>query len=265
MKIVKFWEKTNRNRFGANSLIAKPNFHSLSQFTENMVAIQMDRVKVKYDKPIYLGFSILEISKWLMYDFLYDFLKPKFGAAVTAAYMDTDSFILEFCGVNPFEKLSREEIEDRFDTSNMSDDNVYGLPIVNKKVLGMMKDENSGRIMTEFVGLRSKMYAIKVEDGRVTKKSKGVQRSVLKKYNIDNYKDCLFNRKTYCDEMITFTSKKHTIFTSKINKITLNCDDDKRMIQSDGINTYAWGHKNINNITLNNIDDSIVPMDISYS
>lgn len=253
VKIVTNWGKTNRNRLGAKSLIARPNFNSLSIFADNMVAIQLDRVSVTYDKPIYLGFTVLELSKWLMYDFYYGFLKKILGDDVTLAYMDTDSFIIEVRGQHIFMRISESQLQERFDTANMAADNVYGVKLVNNKKLGMMKDENCGRIMTEFVGLRSKMYAISVQNSIEIKKSKGVNKAVLKKYTIDQYRDCLLNNRTYCDDMYTFVSKKHIIYTTKINKITLNCNDDKRKIKSDGINTYAWGHYKINNLE-NNVD-----------
>ena len=74
-------------------MVAKPNFHSITQFSDELVAIQLDRVSSLYDKPIYLGFCVLELSKWKMYEFHYDFMKAKFQKNLSLNYMDTDSFI----------------------------------------------------------------------------------------------------------------------------------------------------------------------------
>ncbi|XP_075162933.1 uncharacterized protein LOC142235565 [Haematobia irritans] len=256
VKLVKYWERTYRNRLGARDLIAKPNFNSLVQFSDETLAIQLNKVKAYYDKPIFMGFAILEASKWFMYDFYYNFLVSKFQRDVSLLYIDTDSFILEFRGRDFYKELSVTDIKERFDTSNYPINNRYNIPLVNKKVVGMMKDENCGRIMTEFVGLRPKMYAIKIEGDKEVKKAKGVKKSVLKKYNIDSYRDCLLRQKLYRDEMITFRSVKHQIYTNKVKKVTLSYSDDKRFINPDGVTTYAWGHYN-SNIALAVSDESI--------
>ncbi|XP_058974383.1 uncharacterized protein LOC131800720 [Musca domestica] len=262
VQIRTHWESHGK-RLGARDFISKPNFHSLSQFSEDMVAIEMNKVKVKYDKPIYLGFCVLEISKWVMYDFLYDFLKVKFGNDFILNYMDTDSFILTFFGRDLYRELTLDDIKARFDTSDFSPSNVYKLPLLNKKVIGMMKDENAGKTMTEFVGLRPKMYAIKVSDSEEVKKSKGVKKCVLKKYTIDTYRDCLYNKQNYFNSMYTFRSRKHDVYTDRITKVCLSFQDDKRFIREDGIHTYAWGHYRINEdfTDLSNLH-STIPMDV---
>ena len=111
----------------------------------------MKKTKVKMNKPIYLGLSILEISKILMYEFWYDYMKPKF------CYMDTDSFIMNI-KANDFYKDIVNDIENRFDTSNYE----VNRPLPtgkNKKVIGLMKDELGGKIITEFVTLRPKTHS----------------------------------------------------------------------------------------------------------
>ena len=77
-----------------NQLVSEPNFHTTKWFSENLLAIEMKKAKVKMNKPVYLGLSILEISKTLMYELWYDYIKPKFGDNVELCYMDTDSFIM---------------------------------------------------------------------------------------------------------------------------------------------------------------------------
>lgn len=248
VKITKLWETTNRNRLGAGALIAKPNFHSITTFSEDMVAIQLDRISTLYDKPIYLGFCVLELSKFKMYEFHYDFMQPKFQENLRLNYMDTDSFIYSLKKKDFYTEITETEINERFDTSEYPEGNQFNIKPTNKKVLGMMKDENFGNIMKEFVGLRPKMYAISVQHSKEIKKSKGVKKSVLSTYNLETFRDCLLNNKVYSGDMMTFRSIKHNIYTNKQHKITLSYRDDKRKIMPDGINTYAWGHYKIPSI-----------------
>ena len=143
--------KTDKRR---NQLLSEPNYHAIKWFSKNLVAIAMKKTKVKMNKPIYLGLSILEISKILMYEFWYDYMKPKYGDNVKLCYMDTDSFII-YIKTEDFYKDIANDVECKFDASNYKVDRP--LPIgKNKKVIGLMKDELGGGIMTEFVALRPK-------------------------------------------------------------------------------------------------------------
>ena len=110
------------------------------------------------DKPVYLGLSILEISKTLMYEFWYDYIKPKYQNSAKLCYMDTDSFITHIKTEDFYEDIA-DDVEKRFDTSKK------------EKVIGLMKDELRGMIMTEFVALRSKTYSYLMDDGSETKKA----------------------------------------------------------------------------------------------
>lgn len=265
VKLVTHWERTNRNKLGAQELISKPNFHSIAQFSDEFWAVQMNQSKIICNKPIYLGFCILELSKWKMYDFHYEYMKKKFGNRVQLNYMDTDSFIYTIFTENFYKEIS-PDIDEYFDTSDYPPNNIHKIPLKNKKVIGMMKDENCGKIMTEFVGLGPKMYSFTVEDGTEIKKAKGVKKSVIEKYSIDRYKECLFNEIITCDSMLSFRSKLHEIYTNRLSKIVLNYVDTKRKIKSDKINTFAWGHSAIELDNLNNIDIDFVPdMDINLN
>ncbi|GFY19288.1 uncharacterized protein TNCV_4126751 [Trichonephila clavipes] len=119
--------------------------------------------------------SILDLSKHLMYDFHCNVMKPKYGEIIKLLYMDTDSFIYDIRTDDFYEDM--KGMIDYFDTSDYQENKRYGMPRVNKKVLGKMKDENAGKILEEFVGLRSKMYACKTETDLI-KKSKGVKKCV---------------------------------------------------------------------------------------
>ncbi|XP_023211794.1 uncharacterized protein LOC111614664 [Centruroides sculpturatus] len=122
------------------------------------------------------GMSILDLSKHLMYDFHYNVMKHKYRDNIKLLYQDTDSYIYDIKTDDIYQDM--KGMIDYFDTSDYPENNQYSTPRVNKKVLGKMKDENNGKIMTEFVGLRAKMYALKVD--QVTKKSKKVKKCVVK-------------------------------------------------------------------------------------
>ena len=195
----------------------------------------MTKTKVKMNKPIYLGLSILEISKILMYEFWYDYMKPKYDNNVKLCYMDTDSFIMDI-KTNDFYKDIANDVENRFDTSNYEVNR--SLPMgKNKKVIGLMKGELGGKIITEFVALRPKTYSYLTVDGKEDKKAKGTKKCVIKKMiKFNDYKKCLKSQQR-------FTSKKHDVYTENINKIALSNNDDKRIISSNKITSYPYGYK----------------------
>ena len=136
-----------------NQLVSEPNYHAKKWFSEHLLAIEMKKIKVKMNKPVYLGLPILEISKTLMYEFWYDYIKPKYQNNAKLCYMDTGSFIINI-KTEDFYKDIADDVEKRFDTSNYE---VYRpLPKgKNEKVIGLMKDELGEKIMTEFVALRA--------------------------------------------------------------------------------------------------------------
>ena len=150
-----------------NQLVSEPNYYTMKRFLKNLVAIETKKTKVKINKPIYLGLSTLEISKILMYEFWYDYMKPKYGDNVKLCYMDTDSLII-YIKIEDFYKDIADDVEKRSDTSNYEVNRP--LPTgINKKVIGLMKDELRGRIMTEFVALRPKTYAYQIDTENVDK------------------------------------------------------------------------------------------------
>lgn len=178
VKLLTHWD--NRGKvLGAQDWIAKPEFHSLSIFSEHLVAIQLRKTKLIYDKPIYLGFCILDISKTLMYEFHYNYMIKKFHNKIKLLYTDTDSLIYQIFTDNFYEDIKPDLLQ-YFDTSDYPENNIYGYPKINKKKLGFFKDENNGKVLKEFVGLRSKMYALEIEDKFIAK-AKGVNKSVTKK------------------------------------------------------------------------------------
>ena len=161
-----------------SKLVSEPNYHTINYISENLSIIEMKRTKVKMNKPIYLELSILEISKKLMYEFWYDYMKSKYGDNVKLCYMDTDSFIMNI-KTEDFYKDIANNVEKRFDTSNYEVDRPLSTG-KNKKVTGLMKDELGGRIITEFIALRPKTCLYLTDDCKEDKKAKGTKKCVIK-------------------------------------------------------------------------------------
>ena len=230
--------KTDKKR---NKLVSEPNFHTMKLIDDNLAIIEMKKVKVKMNKPIYLGLSILDISKITLYEFWYDFIKSKYESNAKLCYMDTDSFIINVKTENFYKDISENVIE-RFDTSNYIHDRP--LPIgVNKKVLGLMKDKLGGGIIAELVALRPKAYSYKTEDNIELKKAKGTKKCIINKMlSFNDYKKCLFDNGKVLRLQQRFKSDNHIVYTENINKIALSCNDDKRFVATDGIESYPYGY-----------------------
>ncbi|XP_018365191.1 PREDICTED: uncharacterized protein LOC108762616 [Trachymyrmex cornetzi] len=150
VRLVTRWD----GRYGAEVMISKPNFHSRSVFSEELVAVELRKLEVQLNKPIYVGMCILEISKIRLYEFHYEYIMPLYPDKCKILYTDTDSliYLLEY----------------------------------------LMKDENNGEMMTEFIGLRAKMYALKVIGSSDKKRIKGVKKNIVAKpITFDDYMRCL--------------------------------------------------------------------------
>ena len=144
---------TNERR---NKLVSEPNYHTTKHFSENVLAIEMTKTKVILNKPIYLGQAILDISKKLMHEFWYDYIKPKYGGKAKLCYMDTDSFIMHI-GTEDFYKDIANDVGKWFDASNYDEKDNRPLPIgINGRVLGMYRNEPAGKIMRKLCGPRAK-------------------------------------------------------------------------------------------------------------
>ena len=120
-----------RNKLGSES-----NYHTMNYISEDLSIIEMNKTRVKMNKPIYLGLSILDISKILMYEFWYDYIKPKYNDTVKLCYMDIDSFIMNI-KTNDFYKDIANDVEKRFDSSNYEVNRPLSIG-KNKKVIGLM-------------------------------------------------------------------------------------------------------------------------------
>ena len=164
-------------------------------------------------------------------------MKPKYNDDVKLCYMDTDSFVMNI-KTNDFYKDISNDVDNRFDTSNY--EVKRPLPIgKNKKIIGLMKDELGGEIITEFIALRPKTYSYLTDNDKKDKKAKGTKMCVIKKMiKFDDYKKCLLKSQQ------RFISNKHDVYTEDVNKIALSDDDDdKRIVSSNKIASYPYGYK----------------------
>ena len=222
-------------------LVLEPNYHTTKQFSENLLAIEMKKTKVKMNKPVYLSMSILDINKALMYEFWYDYVKPKYKDRAKLCYMDTDSLAINIFTKDFFEDINND-VERWFDTSNYDKNDKRPLQIgVNKKVIGMFKDELGGKIMKEFCALRAKTYAYLMDDSK-KKKAKETKKCIIKRrIMFENYKDSLFNNNTILRSQLRFKSDLYNAYTEEVNKIALNSNDDKRLQTFDKVTTYPYG------------------------
>ena len=188
---------TNEKR---RKYVSEPNYMTSKCFSKNLMAIEMHKTKVLMNKPVYLGQAILDISKTLMYEFYYDYLKPKYGGKVKLCYMDTDSFFLHN-QAEDFHKDIAKDLNKRFDASNYDKKLNRPLPIgINKKVIGTFKDELGDKIMTEFCTPRAKTDAFKDDDGNEKKKAKSTKKCVIKNdLKLEDYKDSVFKNKIILD------------------------------------------------------------------
>ena len=207
---------------------------------------EMDKVKVVMNKPVYLGQAILDLSKIVMYEFLYDYMLPKYGNNLKLCYMDTDSLMYRIETEDFYEDIAKD-VSKRFDTSGYCKDRP--LPVgLNENVIGLMKDELGGAIMTEFIVLRPKLYSYRKIDGAEDKKCKGIKKCLVKKnLAFGDYKNCLSNPtigSTFRWKLM-FRNKKHEVHTVEVNKVALSRDNDKRTAKKDVVSTLAWGHKSI--------------------
>ena len=230
--------KTDKKR---NKLVSEPNFHTMKLIDNNLAIIEMRKVKVKMNKPIYLGLSILDISKITMYQFWYDYVKIKYEDKARLCYMDTDSYVVNIKTKDFYKDIS-QDVNKRFDTSNYTFDRP--LPTgVYKKVIGLMKDELGGDIITEFVALRPKAYSYVTNNFIEMKKAKGTKKCVVNKMlRFGDYKKCLFDNGKVLKSQQRFKSENHEVYTENINKIALSCDDDKRIVTSDRITSCPYGY-----------------------
>ena len=224
-------------------LASKPTYVSSKIFNENLVAVHKIKETLTMNRPAYVGACILDLSKTLMYDFHYNYIKHKYDNKAKLLFTDTDSLTYEIETADVY--LDFWNDKEKFDNSDYPENSPY-FNKTNKKVIGKFKDESAGIPITEFVGLRSKMYSYVKDNDEGGKTAKGIKKQVIKK-NIthDNYKEVLFNNEQMQHTMKSIRSKNHQLGSFELNKISLSCFDDKRFIHENGVTSYAYGHYQI--------------------
>ena len=232
-------------------LISQPTFRSLQIFNDELTAIERYRASVCLNKPIYVGFTVLDLSKCIMYDFYYNKLGVMFPN-MRLLFTDTDSLMVEiFGGDNIYEVM--KENKDKFDFSNYPfvHDN-YSTE--NKRVPGKFKDECAGALIAEWIGLRAKCYSIrqigKVRDNIWTKVGEFVDKKTLKGIQEavknamlahEDYKACLTTGERIMAEICAFRSQNHVVTTVNQVKVALSFFDDKRYLLYGGITSIPYG------------------------
>ena len=230
------------NRAKAVKLTSQPNFDRATIFDEKLIAVHMKKTEVYFNKPVYVGQAILDLSKTLMFDFHYNYILKKYGhKRAELLFTDTDS-LMYLIHTDDFYKDISKDIPSNFDTSDYPPNHPSGiLTGVNKKVIGMFKDEVAGKQITHFVGLRPKLYSFKVEDQNAIKKCKGIKKNVVKKgLNFEDYVQCLFYDEKQMRSMKIIRSENHEIYSKEVNKVALSNEDDKRNLAKDKVNTLAF-------------------------
>ena len=207
----------NENR--RSKLASEPNYHGTKYISEDLLIMEMKQREVYMNKPLYLGQAILDYSKMLMYEFWYDYLRPMYKDQIELCYMDTDSFII-YVETDDFYKDISSDVNKWFDTSNYSKDINRTLEKVkNKKVIGKLKDELGGLIMSEFCAHRAKTYACRLDNNDEVKKAKGTKKCVVQnQFTFHDYINVLFNKVPMIKSQFGFRSRNHEIYTEQIDK-----------------------------------------------
>ena len=212
-----------------SSLKTKQNYHRMKWFLKNLLAIKMNKAKVKMSKLNFLGLSVLDSNK-ATYDYCYGYVKPKYGDKPKQCYIDTDSLIVY---VKLEEEVLVDNVEIIFDTSKYEFNR--SLPIKrNRKVIGLMKDRLGGRCI-----------AISQMMNMLTRKQRTQKVRDQTRSKIQDYKECLKNNKIILRSEQRFRSNAYNVFTEHINKIALSANDDRKIKTPDGLTTcpYSYGSR----------------------
>ena len=221
-------------------MTSKPTFVSSKIFNENLVAVHKIKETLTMNRPAYIGMCILDLSKTLMYDFHYNYIKHNYGNKAKLLFTDTDSLTYEIETKDAYKNFWNDK--DKFDNSDYPESSPY-FNKTNKKVIGKFKDEAAGIPIIEFIGLRSKMYSY-IKDNQIgAKTAKGIKKNIINKdLKHKDYKEVLLNDKQMRHTMRSIRSSNHELESFELNKISLSCFDDKRFIHENGITSYAYGH-----------------------
>ncbi|KAK3748543.1 hypothetical protein QZH41_001377 [Actinostola sp. cb2023] len=236
VKLVRASEEDKLRR-----LIASPAFARANIFDDDLAAIQVHKSRLVLNRPVYVGMAILNLSKMLMYDFYYNQLKVQYGERCQLLYTDMDSLLLEIQTDDVYKDMA--EHAELYDTSDYPQDHPLYTDI-RKKIPGKMKDECAGRPIAEYVGLRPKMYSILEASWKNIKKAKGIRKATVKNHiRHEQYREALFEKKTFRHGMDVLRSERHHIYGQHLNKVSLSPFDSKRWIAENGVDTLGYGYQ----------------------
>jgi hypothetical protein len=221
--------------------ISNPRFKDLKIISDDLVLVFIKRATVTLNKPLAIGFTILEKSKHFMYQQYYEVIKPSLGNC-EVLMSDTDSFVLAI--ETKGKKNNLRKIKHIIDFSNYPSDSKY-YNDDNKNELGFWKDELQGKTIREFCGLRSKTYAFLISDKDnkviLQSKCKGITKSYRKKIEFSSYKKCVKSFDKVCVTQFQIRSKNHAVVTAKVRKLAFSSFDDKRFLLSCGVHSLGYG------------------------
>jgi hypothetical protein len=256
----------------ARKLLARPQFKDAIIIrpddvdSPGILGIELTRKVITFDKPMFVGLAVLDISKTLIYDYHYNVIKAKYGDKARLCMTDTDSLVYHIETEDIFRDLcSTPEDLRHYDTSAYPPDHPSGLDFrwgdrSGKKVPGLFKDEMNGAIMREFVGLRPKMYAKTTMAGHTTRKAKGIAGAVVKhnpNLKLENYRECLYSGTSKHVEIPAFASKNHEVTTVLRIKQGLCSFEDKRYWLEGGLTSLAYGHYSIESTPGDEVKDDV--------
>ena len=223
--------------------INNPNYKGCHIIHEELAGVEKTKTCLALNKPIYLGMTILDLSKHHMYGFYYDVMKRQYGENIKLVYTDTDSYVLQTFTEDIFKDWG--QINQHMDFSGY-DRNHPNYDASNKKVLGKFKDETDGKIITEFVSLRPKMYCFKIHiEDKVEKKAKGVPKNKVKRdLDMKDYQNALHERITTDVNFNAIRSKNHQLYSINTTKVGLTSYDNKRYWIND-VESLPFGHYSI--------------------
>lgn len=211
---------------------------------ENKILCEQDNTSITLDKPIQIGFTVLEFAKLKIYQFYYSLMH--YFPEVELIYTDTDSLMMWFPYENPQYKLIDSPMCKYFDFEKTPD--WFGVrTVATDKVSGLWSLE-ADKPIVQFVGLRAKTYAIEFADGTTTLKNKGIIKTAVEEetkepLDINRYLECLYSDKDIYIEQYLIRSKLHQISTVSQRKLALSNSDEKRVILADKVTTLPYGYK----------------------
>ena len=229
----------------AKRLISKPNFKEFRIINENLTLVNMAKTSLYFDKPIFVGASVLDLSKEHMYAFHFDYVLKRYSSDhAHLLFTDTDSLTYWIRTDDVYADM-KEDMAERFDTCDYPPTHPCSSK-QNAKRLGFFKDETNGVPILEFIGLRAKMYSIRLGDDSTKLTAKGIDRGFVKKHiKHEQYRMCLEQYQSTSAHFKTIRSQRQELFTMDISKIGLSPYDDKRYLLKDSHETLAYGHYRI--------------------